>query len=93
MSSQPYSLSFLKELIRFGPRGISSKISRERIGTEVAKMLQGANPERAIELLTKYKLHHCIIRFNDDEPARMHPRGVRYNFCLTFTMSSNVERR
>ncbi|OQS04463.1 tRNA nucleotidyltransferase, partial [Thraustotheca clavata] len=37
------------------------KVSRERIGIEVRKMLSGANPSRAITLLTELGLWHTLL--------------------------------
>lgn len=47
------------------------KISRERVGVELEKMLKGSHPRRALELLDRLNLYHAIFT----DPAQEAPTG------------------
>ncbi|KAI6153282.1 hypothetical protein BKA82DRAFT_4087879 [Pisolithus tinctorius] len=43
-----------------------SKISRERIGEELDKMMKGVQPLRAVQLINELSLYHCIFNVPDN---------------------------
>ncbi|KAI5991484.1 hypothetical protein EDD15DRAFT_2169291 [Pisolithus albus] len=43
-----------------------SKISRERIGEELDKMMKSVQPLRAVQLINELSLYHCIFRVPDN---------------------------
>lgn len=43
-------------------KALQAKISRERVGTELEKMLRGRHPSSALELVDKLDLYHSTLR-------------------------------
>ncbi|KAI6136935.1 hypothetical protein F5141DRAFT_1077582 [Pisolithus sp. B1] len=45
---------------------LASKISRERIGEELDKMMKSVQPLRAVQLINELSLYHCIFHVPDN---------------------------
>ncbi|KAH8594489.1 hypothetical protein B0O99DRAFT_625062 [Bisporella sp. PMI_857] len=67
-----------------------TKISRERVGTELTKMLKDKNPVRALELIDRLRLYNTVFT----DPTREGPTpdsshwGIAYNCLETLRRNS-----
>ncbi|KAL4939303.1 hypothetical protein BDV06DRAFT_214427 [Aspergillus oleicola] len=67
------------------------KISRERVGVEVEKMLKGPDPRGALHIIDRLNLYPIIFaNYQDDATADMTSWSVAYN-ALHCLLTSNVE--
>ncbi|RLM00555.1 hypothetical protein CFD26_107611 [Aspergillus turcosus] len=59
---------------------LKKKISRERVGTELEKMLKGPDPRRALHLIDRLGLYHTIFtNYQDDVSADTSSWSLAYN--------------
>ncbi|KAL4931945.1 tRNA adenylyltransferase [Aspergillus undulatus] len=67
------------------------KISRERVGVEVEKMLRGPDPRGALDIIDRLNLYSIIFaNYQDDAAAEMTSWSLAYN-ALHRLLSSNDE--
>ena len=53
---------------------LDTKVSRERLGTEVQKMMEGPDPMRAVYLLASLSLWNVVFRMPDEEDVHREDR-------------------
>ncbi|KAF3938116.1 Phosphatase [Dactylella cylindrospora] len=61
---------------------LKMKISRERVGTEMEKMLYGANPHQSLEIIERLKLADCIFDPPDEKREKYNVKDEYFKIAI-----------
>jgi tRNA nucleotidyltransferase/poly(A) polymerase len=86
----------IDETVRNNPAirdAMARKVSRERVGIEVKKMLAGADPARALSLLAEFQLLDIVFHHGGDEASHGEAQAAAVALKELFTWTPELVER